>query len=45
MVKRIGSEARPAIEAILGGPVMLQLQVRVRPHWRRDAGELDRLGV
>ena len=45
MVKRIGSEARPVVEAILGGPVMLELTVRVRPHWRRDAAELDRLGV
>ena len=45
MVKRIGTQARPAIESILGGPVMLDLSVRVRPHWRRDAGELDRLGV
>jgi GTPase len=45
MVKQIGSEARPVVEAILGGPVMLELTVRVRPHWRRDAAELDRLGV
>jgi GTP-binding protein Era len=45
MVKQIGSEARPAVEAIVGGPVMLELTVRVRPHWRRDTGELDRLGV
>ncbi|MGN6379799.1 MAG: GTPase Era [Gaiellales bacterium] len=45
MVKQIGSDARPHVEAILGGPVMLDLVVRVRPHWRRDTGELDRLGV
>ncbi len=45
MVKRIGSEARPAIEAAVGGPVFLDLSVKVRPRWRRDASELDRLGV
>jgi GTP-binding protein Era len=45
MVKRIGSEARPAIEQVLGGPVYLALSVKVRPRWRRDAAELDRLGV
>jgi GTP-binding protein Era len=45
MVKRIGSEARPAIEAILGGDCFLELTVKVRPHWRRDEAELDRLGI
>jgi GTP-binding protein Era len=45
MVKRIGSEARPAIEQAVGGPVFLELSVKVRPRWRRDAAELDRLGV
>ena len=45
MIKRIGSEARPAVERAVGGPVYLELAVKVRPRWRRDAGELDRLGV
>jgi GTP-binding protein Era len=45
MVKRIGSEARPAVEAAVGAPVFLELSVKVRPRWRRDAAELDRLGV
>ena len=45
MVKRIGSDARPALEQAVGGPVYLELAVKVRPRWRRDAGELDRLGV
>jgi GTP-binding protein Era len=45
MVKRIGSEARPAIEHAVGAPVFLELSVKVRPRWRRDAAELDRLGV
>ncbi len=45
MVKRIGSEARPAVERAMGEPVFLDLSVRVRPRWRRDTGQLDRLGV
>jgi GTP-binding protein Era len=45
MIKRIGSDARPRVEAIVGGPVMLDVVVRVRRHWRRDTAELDRLGV
>jgi GTPase len=45
MVKQIGSEARPAVELAVGEPVFLELSVKVRPHWRRDAAELDRLGV
>ena len=45
MVKAIGSGARPLVEAITGGPTYLELRVKVRPHWRRDAAELDRLGV
>jgi GTPase len=45
MVSAIGTAARPAIEALLGEPVYLALRVKVRPHWRRDAAQLDRLGV
>jgi GTPase len=45
MVKRIGSDSRPQVEAILGGPVFLELTVKVRPRWRRDEAELDRLGI
>ena len=45
MIKRIGSDSRPLVEAIVGGPVMLDVVVRVRRHWRRDTAELDRLGV
>jgi GTPase len=45
MVKRIGSGARPAIEAAVGAPVFLELSVKVRPRWRRDTAELDRLSV
>ncbi len=45
MVKRIGTDARRHLEELTGGQVMLDLTVRVRPHWRRDSSELDRLGV
>ena len=45
MVKQIGTDARRHLEELTGGQVMLDLTVRVRPHWRRDSSELDRLGV
>ena len=45
MVREIGTRARPEFEAILGRPVYLDLQVKVRPRWRRDAATLDRLGL
>ena len=45
MVKAIGTAARPGVEALLGTDVYLEIRVRVRPHWRRDSAELDRLGV
>ena len=45
MVKRIGSEARPLIETITGGPTYLELTVKVRPRWRRDDTALDRMGI
>jgi GTPase len=45
MIKAIGSGARPAIEDVLGHTVFLDLQVKVRPKWRRDEGWLERLGI
>jgi GTPase len=45
MVKEIGTRARPEIEAILGHAVFLELQVKVRPKWRRDERMLERLGL
>jgi GTPase len=45
MVRRIGTEARPEIEALLGRTVFLDLQVKVRPRWRRDEAMLERLGI
>jgi GTP-binding protein Era len=45
MVKEIGTRARPEIEALVGHPVFLELLVKVRPRWRRDAATLERLGL
>jgi GTPase len=44
-VAEIGTAARRSLEAELGVKVYLDLQVRVRNHWRRDDGLLDRLGI
>jgi GTPase len=45
MVKEIGVRARPEIEALVGRHVFLELQVKVRPKWRRDEQLLERLGI
>jgi GTP-binding protein Era len=45
MVKEIGTRARPEVEALLGHTVFLELQVKVRPKWRRDERMLERLGL
>ena len=45
MVKDIGTRARPEIEELLGHSVFLELRVKVRPKWRRDAATLERLGL
>ncbi|MBO4847561.1 MAG: GTPase Era [Clostridia bacterium] len=44
MLKRIGSAARPEIEALFGTKVNLQLWVKVRPDWRNSANALRELG-
>jgi GTP-binding protein Era len=44
-VREIGTAARRQLELELGGPVHLDLRVRVRRRWRRDEGLLDRLGI
>src|SRR5947208_1125597 len=43
IVKEIGTRARPEIELLLGHPVFLELQVKVREKWRRDEQLLERL--
>ncbi len=45
MIREIGSRARPEVEKLLGHPVFLELVVKVRPKWRRDAKMLERLGM
>jgi GTP-binding protein Era len=45
MVREIGTRARPEVEALLGQKVFLELQVKVRPKWRRDPRMLERLGL
>jgi GTPase len=44
-IGEIGTAARSSLEAELGAKVHLDLKVRVRSHWRRDEGLLDRLGI
>ena len=44
-LKRIGSGARPEIEALLAGRVFLGLHVKVMREWQRDPKALDRLGL
>ncbi|HET7589029.1 MAG TPA: GTPase Era [Solirubrobacterales bacterium] len=44
-IGEIGSAARRSLEAELEARVFLDLQVRVRKHWRRDEDLLDRLGI
>jgi GTPase len=45
MVREIGTRARPEVEALVGHPVFIELQVKVRPKWRRDERMLERLGL
>ncbi len=45
MIREIGTGARGEVESELGGQVFLDIEVRVRDHWRRDDGALDRLGI
>ncbi|HEV3479247.1 MAG TPA: GTPase Era [Gaiellaceae bacterium] len=45
IVREIGTRARPEIEALLGHSVFLDLQIKVRPKWRRDERMLERLGL
>lgn len=45
MVREIGRGARPHVEALLGHPIYLQLQVKSSPKWRRNETMLERLGL
>jgi GTP-binding protein Era len=44
-LKQVGQEARADLEQLLGRPVYLELQVRVRHEWRRDVKYLEQLGL
>jgi GTP-binding protein Era len=44
MIKRIGSRARPPIEALLDTQVYLELFVRVEPKWAKRPARLKELG-
>jgi GTP-binding protein Era len=45
MIKRIGTDARQDLEAMLGGRVFLDLHVKVREDWRDDERTLDEMGL
>jgi GTPase len=45
VIKEIGVRARHEIELLLGRGIFLELQVKVRPRWRRDEALLERLGI
>jgi GTP-binding protein Era len=45
IVREIGVRARPEIEQLLGREIYLELVVKVRPRWRRDEAQLERLGI
>jgi GTP-binding protein Era len=44
MIKKIGQAARPEIEELVGGPVYLELWVKVWEKWRTREGMLRQLG-
>jgi GTP-binding protein Era len=44
-MKEIGAAARRDLEALFGGPVYLELWVRVKKGWADDAAALRRLGL
>jgi len=45
MIKRIGTEARHDLEAMLEGKVYLELHVKVRQDWRDDERVLNEIGL
>ena len=44
-VKRVGTLARPELEALLARHVFLDLRIKVLREWQRDPAALDRLGL
>ncbi len=43
-IKRIGIESRRDLEHFLGCPVFLDLNVKVKKNWRKDANQIRRFG-
>lgn len=43
-IKKIGTEARSDLEHLLGTRVFLDLTVKVKKNWRRDANQIKRFG-
>jgi len=43
-LKAIGTDARVDLERLLGGKVFLNLSVKVKKDWRRDASQIRRFG-
>jgi len=43
-IKRIGTEARADLERLVGTKVFLDLTVKVKKDWRRDASQIRRFG-
>ena len=44
MIRAIGTSARPDLERLLGTKVFLDLRVKVRDKWRKDAEQVRRFG-
>jgi GTP-binding protein Era len=44
MIRRIGTRARPQIEALVGGKVHLALFVKVDPKWLKSRQRIESLG-
>jgi GTP-binding protein Era len=44
MIKRIGTQARLDLTRFLGAAVFLDLRVKLRKGWRRDANQIRRFG-
>lgn len=43
-IKQVGTEARADLELLLGTRVFLDLSVKVKKNWRRDASQIRRFG-
>ena len=43
-IKQIGSKARTDLEQLLGCRVWLDLRVKVKKNWRKDANQIRRFG-